>query len=276
MKYFRPISLMAALWLTSVPVFCQLPCEANFLNSVELRGQELTLADVLDPGTCPSLLRSAAQVSLGKAPLEGCDRVLEGREVRALVDRIAFSKGIGIKIDGFGGGNVPERIVVRRSGSHLSCSDIAAKIISHREQNVQNGGVNCGALRRIRKDVSLNTMRKSWDPALQSWEFTVRCARAMDCVPFLVRVAGSDSGNPDGMLETWGAARSRPESIVNPLVHAGKKSTLLWDQDGIRVILPAICLDSGKQGDTVRVRLESGSRIMQATVTAEGTLVVDR
>ena len=50
MKYFRPISLMAALWLTSVPVFCQLPCEANFLNSVELRGQELTLADVLYPG----------------------------------------------------------------------------------------------------------------------------------------------------------------------------------------------------------------------------------
>ena len=49
MKYFRPISLMAALWLTSVPVFCQLPCEANFLNSVELRGQELTLADVLRP-----------------------------------------------------------------------------------------------------------------------------------------------------------------------------------------------------------------------------------
>lgn len=276
MRYCHLLSLIAVLWCIGLRGFCQLPCEVNFLRSVELQGEELSLADVLGPNTCPSLLRSAAQVSLGKSPLEGSSRVFEGTPIRALVDRVARSEGIRIKLGSVGYRDVPERIVVRRAGLYLSCSDIAARVILHPEETAVNGEMNCGALGRIRKDVSLDSIRKTWDPALQSWDFTMRCARLTDCVPFLVRVAGSNSGRPQITAETSRGTRSRTESIVDSLLHAGQKTTLLWEQDGIRMVLPAICLDAGRKGDTVRVRVASGSRIMQATVTAQGTLVVER
>ncbi len=256
---------------------------ARFL-SASLRGELPQQCRVAGPGTDarrrsrPRDLSISAEkcrsVSLGKAPLEGCDRVFEGTESALwLIDRA--SKGIGIKIDGFGGGNVPERIVVRRAGLYLSCSDIAARVISHREETAVNGGVNCGALGRIRKDVSLNTIRKSWDPALQSWD--LRCDG-----PYHGLCSLPGAGSRFGFRQPGRNARDLRRSEVSTRIDRG--STCACRQKIDILVGPGryphdIARDLSRlrqEGDTVRVRLESGSRIMQATVTAQGTLVVDR
>ena len=59
-----------------------------------------------------------------------------------------------------------------------------------------------------------------------------------------------------------------------PLVRPGEAVTLLWDQDGIRLVVPAICLDKGTAGDAVRARIVRGGRLVRAVVESAGRLRV--
>jgi hypothetical protein len=57
-----------------------------------------------------------------------------------------------------------------------------------------------------------------------------------------------------------------------PAVRPGELVRLLWDQDGIRSVVPVTCLDRGAVGDQVRVRVQPGGRIVTATVMEAGLL----
>ena len=92
-----------------------------------------------------------------------------------------------------------------------------------------------------------------------------------DCVPFQVR-----------MPDTWSddANRRAPPAFISKsslretLVRAGQTVTLLWDQDGIRLTVPAVCLEAGGQGETVRVQLTHSGRVVRAIVVQAGSLRV--
>jgi flagella basal body P-ring formation protein FlgA len=47
--------------------------------------------------------------------------------------------------------------------------------------------------------------------------------------------------------------------------------TLIWDQDGIRLLARVICLDPGEAGQVVRARLTHG-RVVRAVVVSAGML----
>ncbi len=142
--------------------------------------------------------------------------------------------------------------------------------------------MDCGAADRISQDTPLQPTKKVWDPALRSWEVSARCVHAADCVPFLVRVPGSHSvtsSSAPGLGNLWtlrttaslSSTPAAPELGAGKLiVRAGEAVTLLWEQDGIRLVVPAVSLDAGAEGQRVRARIARGGRMLPAIVVSAG------
>jgi len=195
-------------WFSAISALgaAQTPCQATVKAEIEVRGQEYFLADLLAPDACPEILRAAARVRLGSAPLTGSPRVLEGTLVRALLEQ-ATGGAIGLENI-----HVPERVTVRRAGLRASCA---------------GSKVN----RELKEDLESQV------------SFPAHHERN------LIPAPESD------------------ELLARP----GQKVTLVWDQDGIRLVVPAVCLDRGERGQTVRARIARGP-IVKAVVVGAGIL----
>jgi flagella basal body P-ring formation protein FlgA len=65
-----------------------------------------------------------------------------------------------------------------------------------------------------------------------------------------------------------GSATNAPGAAAEEeaAVKRGQTATLTWDEAGIRVVLPVICLEAGRIGQSVLVRLENGTRTLRAEV----------
>lgn len=195
---------------------------------------------------------------------------------------------------------VPERITVRRAGQRASCADLSERIRAllpaSAARALSGRDVACGATARLAQSAPLAVLKTAWNPALESWEIRARCVRPSDCVPFLVRVRAGDGGpqkakatpplpaalraalpgaglGPDGA----GPASSRESAAPGPraerpLVRPGQTATLVWDQDGIRLVIPVVCLDTGGAGEAVRARILRGGRVVRAIVVNETEL----
>jgi hypothetical protein len=286
------VSLVALAAMSSVSAGQPACGPAAVRATVEVAGPEFSLADVLTPSACPALLRAAARVGVGGVPLAGSARVLEGAEVRALLQKTAPDNPSSSMA--WSSGSVPERIVVRRAGVRASCFEISERILAAlsarplADQTLSPGEFECGAAGRIPQDSRLEATKMRWNPALNSWEISVRCVRPADCVPFLVRAHSHQplpriegSTQSDAGTSVWpevsrSALRLRQPSLgfedMKPLVRAGEAATLSWDEGGIRLTVPVVCLDAGGIGQKVRVRILRGGRTMSAVVVSAGQL----
>ena len=258
----------------------QVACRARVEASVEVASGPFSLADLLAGDACPVLQQAAAGVRLGNAPLAGSVRVLQGNDVRILLESIARAKN-GSSVSAVL--EVPERITVRSAGARATCAEIGARMLANKSDPLKPAspdadmspdslrGIDCGAADRIPSEADLEFKRRLWDPVLASWEVTARCVHREDCVPFWVRVPSGDF-----MAAIAPAQSSNPVTLAAPhgvpLVHAGDAVTLLWDQDGIRMTARAICLDRGGQGDAVRARVVHGGSVVRAIVVDAGSL----
>jgi hypothetical protein len=280
----------AALRCAAEPVCTRVAVEGR----VEAAGPgELTLADLLARGTCPQLRQVAARVSLGSVPRAGSVRVLDGRQVRRLLETLA---GDGLSVRKTISMQIPERIAVRRAGAAKSCREIARFVASaapsqDRASAPSRGqeDLNCGAARSVPEDTALELTKSTWNAALQRREFALRCARPEDCVPFLVwgreektrlardgdaqrgavqRLASAVESSPAGLAQASKAGGSGIGRMVKP----GQTATLTWEQAGIRIVLPVTCLDGGGLGQFVRVQFKNAARILRAQVVGDGTL----
>ena len=271
MKTLLIAAWIASFFLLSRFALGQPGCTAVVAASVEVPDGEFSLADILSPGACPALQRAASHVPLGNAPLAGSVRVIEGDDMRGLFRRVS---SLFVEI--------PERITLRRSGARASCAEIGARILGQRGTHLPAIAVghdpdapvpqvvDCGAAGRISRNAPLEITRTFWDAARASWLISARCTHPGDCVPFLVRVQGIDS--PKIKPSPPSGAKAMRGAVQKPLVHSGEAVSLVWDQDGIRLTVPAICLDRGGAGDEVRARVERGGRVVRAVVLAEGRL----
>lgn len=95
--------------LAASPPAFEAVCKATVLASVKVPDSDLTLTDVLAPGTCAPLLQAASRVQLGKAPLPGSPRILDGAGVRRFLEPLAAAIS-GRKVEF----QIPERIVIER------------------------------------------------------------------------------------------------------------------------------------------------------------------
>ncbi len=132
------------------------------------------------------VVRAAAAVALGSAPVTGSVRVLAGNEVRALVRM------------GRPGPGCPRIRNHRRARAHHGAPRRGSRLLRrHCPQHCSDFDVGGpGGLRRRRSHPTRRLSEFSppaWDPALRSWHVR-RCVHPADCVPFLVRLRGRDPG----------------------------------------------------------------------------------
>lgn len=260
----KPLLIAAglALFACAPGIARAVPGCAVFVQSqVELTGPDLSLADLLAPDSCPKWLRAARQVALGRAPLLGSARVLDGAEVRAMLVRIAPpAQPISVR--------VPERIRVIRGGARAACADLQPRI-----SPPAGPAVECGAGGRIGRDAPLVVGTPVWDAALARWTVIARCARPGDCVPFLLELSGAAPPS-DRSPRAADLARSSGARIDSepPVMRPGQAVILVWDQDGIRFTGRATCLDRGRAGDFVRARITPGGRVVHAVVVNSAML----
>jgi Chaperone for flagella basal body P-ring formation len=270
---------------TMLSVHTQAACTARVLPEVQVAHAGLFLSDLFAAGSCSQLTAAAAMVRLGAAPLAGSDRVLEGREVRALLARVLGGGQSAAAI------RIPERVRVRRAVSPASCAEIASSIFSKPNSGAPEDGVlnsahtlnladiECGA--RIPRETPVEAVEGRWDAGLGSWELRVRCRHSEDCVPFLIRVPGPRLptmvlGSRALVKPNLGKA-AEPQSRISvsnspTVIRRGQTASLVWDKDGIRTIVPSVSLDSGNQGETVRARIAPRGRVVRAIVTGAGQL----
>ena len=280
MKWTLIAAAVFALAFFVPACFCAAGCSFTIKANVEVAGPELSLADLLledrlSGEHCPGWLGAARRVRLGSAPLEGSVRVLEGSDVRVLLLRAAPAAG-ELFLD-----TVPDRISVRRAGRRASCADIARAMSPHSgpiaPESDQDApappATSCGAADRISRDASLEQTKKAWISAGSRW-LLAECVRPADCVPFLVRGPVSDTEpQSTSLLPSLPPVRAAtPLPARNSLIRPGQKARLLWDEDGIRLLVPAISLDRGEAGETVRARILRSGRIVRAIVTGAGEL----
>jgi hypothetical protein len=253
-------------------------------SDVEISAGELYLSDLLEPEVSATFAQAASRIHLGKAPLGGSARVLEGAEIRQRLDQVQDE----IDKEPCRAWNVPERITVRRAGNRISCKELIGRIESLLSLPVSptSDEATCGSARRIPENAILDLVRTSWNPALSSWDIRARCLHAADCVPFLVRLHSDEKKlqlTPSRRREISEAHNAEDRSPMprvgsistpGPVVRAGQSLTLIWDQNGIRVSVPALCLDPGAPGQHVRARIISGGTVMNAVVVSAESLRV--
>ena len=182
---------------------------------------------------------------------------------------------------------------MRRAGSRASCAEIADSVFSRPGSEVPNGAplypanagnvelseIECGT--RILRGTPIEITARRWDDELGKWELRARCRHAEDCVPFLIRVPSPElpttilSTGPLAETDLRKAMEARPASRISrspTLVRRGQSASLLWDEQGIRVVVPSVSLDGGNEGDTVRARIARTGRVVRAIVTGAGQL----
>src|ERR1700680_2175376 len=105
---------MMLMLMSGVLAAASLPCGAESVctevavqANVEAGQGELTLADLLARGTCLQLRQAAALVGLGAAPRSESVRVIEGGQIRRLLEGIE-----GLSVGKMTGMQIPERIVI--------------------------------------------------------------------------------------------------------------------------------------------------------------------
>lgn len=288
---------IGACLLTGVALSARTHAACTVLSEVEVGQAGLLLSDLLAPGACPKLANAAAKVRLGAAPLVGSVRVLEGSEVLAQLERIRGTLPATVI-------EVPKRIRVRRSGRRLSCAEIEANLLPTSGMfgangirsapttagNVTQPDIGCGA--DILNGTPIEISASRWDAGLGSWELRGRCQHREDCVPFLVQVQRQESSAAllsghalDERNVSLGKAQGPRQKSAEPrpgpawnhlssatLIRRGQSASLVWDQQGIRVIVLSVSLDAGNEGDTVRARIARSGRVVRATVTGPGWL----
>ena len=239
-------------------------CRVEMPIRVELQREEFTMADLFPADTCPAIVRAAAQVRLGKLPREGVARILDGADLR---DRFWSTSRIHPDKIPVHALNIPQRITVTRSGISASCQELATRVLPTYQSQANIIQAQCGLAADIRSGAHFELTKRTWDPALRSWELTARCMEPKDCLPFLIRVADHPEDEPASLINT-----SFPENVERTAtLYRGNKTEVIWQQNGMRLRLPGIALDSGRTGDKVRVHLKSGA-IISGIVDRSGSV----
>lgn len=142
--------------------------------------------------------------------------------------------------------------------------------------DLRPGDLDCAGVPPLKASTHFAFTKIFYDRVLHSWEFQVRCARTTDCVPFLVRwpQPARDSAQSSSVALLKPPAEIHSQAGPHFLLRAGETVTLLWDQEGIRVVLPVICLEKGNVGDSIRVRIQSGTRVLRAVIVNQSLLRV--
>jgi len=99
----------------------------------------------------------------------------------------------------------------------------------------------------------------------------LRCLDPHACLPFYVLITGTAEQreqSPDTVEQTPRIAMSGEK----PLMRSGDPATMVFSNQGLRISMPVICLQNGRQGQTVRVASTDHKRFYKAEILGPGLL----
>ena len=102
-----------------------------------------------------------------------------------------------------------------------------------------------------------------YDGTLHGWLIELRCPPPRHCVPTLAVLKIADPR----LFENAPVHQQRPV-----LVRAGEHRSLLSDFGSLRLREPVVCLESGRAGRVIRVRVTESRRVKLAEITESGEL----
>ena len=102
-----------------------------------------------------------------------------------------------------------------------------------------------------------------YDVTLRAWLIELRCNPPRHCVP---TVAMLNIADPQLL------ARALVKRRGPVLVRAGEHRSLLSDFGTLRLTEPVVCLQSGRAGQTIRVRVTETKTLKLASITDSGEL----
>jgi len=228
----------------------------------------IRVSDLL-PGAAPAALRNAGEaVDLGRAPQPGTLRILAGEQiVAALNDHEELLRQI----------SVPERIVVRRRAWPIPEDVIQSAIgdvLRRRE------GMDTDSPARIHIDwpremlstepnPTLEIMGTRWQAESGKLQIRMRCMERDVCGSFLVRAIVPRMQLPSARVDHRVAGQ---QTAIAWAAKSGETAKMIFDNAGVHIAFPVVCLQSGRLQDEIRVRNVGGVRVLRARVVGRGEL----
>jgi hypothetical protein len=111
---------------------------------------------------------------------------------------------------------------------------------------------------------SVMLRRATYHPETKQWQLWLQCVPRSACLPFIAVVRRADPTLLPGMHLTHPAA---------PAVRAGDRKEMSATFGAVRLRQYVICLQSGRPGDSIRVRPQGEDRVLLASVGPNGSLI---
>ncbi len=150
-----------------------------------------------------------------------------------------------------------ERVSYSLAAAHLAVEESQIQMLSE-------------TLSRTATPLLKVTRIEKWNDA--SALVRIRCAKTSECMPFYVVVHWPTSTDRDMAL----APKSKRATLVDahhePLVRAGDQAVLITNTSKFHATTPIICLQTGSQGQKIRVATLNRKKIAMAEVIDTGVL----
>jgi hypothetical protein len=287
MKAMRAMLLVACLHMLGViTTFAQTSGRVGLERAVVVRGDVISIADLLPEDTPAELRARAAGVVVGDSPAPGARRTLHKVDLEnALRGAPELNAGL----------DIPDAIEVTHWSRPVSRAEIldAVNAAISAGQLSAEGPVTLadfGAIReifvtedaprieitRIEPGLGGGESRiRLWVPSEPRVSpFWVTVHRLLTSNPGTAKRASSQEGAAKERGVEWpasagdaaGAGASATGSAV--LIRSGQRVQLLMVSTGMRISTSATALERGRQGQQIRVRSVMGSKLLVATVVS--------
>ena len=108
-----------------------------------------------------------------------------------------------------------------------------------------------------------------------TWLLRMECSRRVECLPFGVALQGLGQMSPPVRAASEHFSAAADKGLLPLVVRAGQRVNLAEEISGMRLSVPAICLQAGRAGQRIRVRNLSSRRVVLARVRAAGEVAAE-
>jgi hypothetical protein len=266
----RIAHLSFLLWITAMPLLATGQASRTRLHpSAEVRTEMIHLSDLLPSNAPDTLVQLASAVLIGRSPRAGCARLLE----RDAVERLLPTE-IRRSVE------IPPEIVIRRMGWPIPVHLLKAAVqdflsdSGSSTENVAEGSLHWPSqIDASVEEPELKVTSARWDSLQGTLDFHMRCADRDVCGNFLVQAVIPRPQNG----ETSSGVFPQPVRVLVTaklpvLATPGRPAMLVLENQGVRISMPAICLERGVLHQRIRARELRGSRTFRAEVVGPNQL----
>jgi hypothetical protein len=253
-------------------------------NVVQVGGEVVKLSDLLPPDAPGEVREICRRVILGNAPFPASLRVISRVQIAAPLREFPSTLE---QLE------IPDRVIVTRQRRRLSAAEIrtAIETSTAREElpgfrTLNLNGLNLQAPVFVTKpDPGLEVKRVEPDRVERKTRFLLWTSKEPQVLPFYVTVeglpetAGGVTGSPglrggSSARATTHTGESTQQATSSPivLVAAGKPAKLVVETATLRITALVTPLESGVQGQIIRVRNQDTQRVLKAEVVGRGLL----